>query len=140
MNPFDFVKAINSTKVDLIRESENPALAEKSYNPFLTNKSLSYFVDTILYSNEMNLNHNLDNALQNDYLINSIRKGNRFSKWAKPVEDPNVEAIREYYRVNYARATEISKILTAEQVNLIRIKITKGINDVQPKPTDRSST
>ncbi|CAB5221498.1 clamp loader small subunit [uncultured Caudovirales phage] len=140
MNPFDFVNAINSTKVDLIRDSENPELAEKSYNPFITNRALSYFIDTLLYATEMNLASGLDNKLQNDYLINSIRKGKRFSKWSKPIEDSNVSAVQDYYKVNYAKALEISKILTAEQIDLIKIRITKGVNDVQPKPTDRGST
>jgi hypothetical protein len=140
MNPFDFVSAINSTKKDLIRDSDNPELAEKGYNPYIVNKALSYFIDTILYSNEINLVNGLDNKLQNDYLINSIRKGNRFSKWSKRLQDPIVEVVQDYYKVNYSRALEISEILTAEQVDLIKIRITKGINDVQPKPTDRGST
>ena len=140
MNPFDFVSAINSTKKDLIRDSDNPELAEKGYNPYIVNKTLSYFIDTVLYSNEINLVNGLDNKLQNDYLINSIRKGNRFSKWSKRLQDPIVEVVQDYYKVNYSRALEISEILTAEQVDLIKIRITKGINDVQPKPTDRGST
>ena len=140
MNPFDFVSAINSTKKDLIRDSDNPELAESGYKPFIVNKALSYFIDTILYSNEINLVNGLDNKLQNDYLINSIRKGNRFSKWSKRLQDPIVEVVQDYYKVNYSRALEISEILTAEQVDLIKIRITKGINDVQPKPTDRGST
>ena len=140
MNPFDFVSAINSTKKDLIRDSDNPELAEKGYNPYIVNKALSYFIDTVLYSNEINLVNGLDNKLQNDYLINSIRKGNRFSKWSKRLQDPIVEVVQDYYKVNYSRALEISEILTAEQVDLIKIRITKGINDVQPKPTDRGST
>jgi len=140
MNPFDFVAAINSTKKDLIRDSDNPELAESGYKPFIVNKALSYFIDTVLYSNEINLVNGLDNKLQNDYLINSIRKGKRFSKWSKRLEDPIVEVVQDYYKVNYSRALEISKILTAEQVDLIKIRITKGINDVQPEPTDRGST
>lgn len=140
MNPFDFVNAINVTKKDLIRDSENPELAEKSYNPFIVNRALSYFPETIYYANEMNVNNSLENRLQNDYLINTVRKGKRFSKWAKHTEDPDVQCVQEYYKVNYARALELSKILTSEQIDLIRIRIQKGGTDVQPKPTSRSST
>ena len=140
MNPFDFVAAINMTKKDLIRDSDNPELAEKSYNPFLTNRALSYFPETIYHANEMNVNHLLENCLQNDYFINIVRKGKRFSKWAKHVENPDVQCVQEYYKVNYARALELSKILTSEQIDLIKTRIIKGGTDVQPKPTSRSST
>jgi len=140
MNPFDFVTAINTTKKDLIRDSENPELAEKSYNPFLTNRAMSYFPETIYYANEMNVSGILDNRMQNDYLINIVRKGKRFSKWAKHVEDPDVQCVQEYYKINYARALELSKILTKEQIDLIRTRLIKGGTDVQYKPTSRSSS
>jgi hypothetical protein len=140
MNPFDFVTNINSTKKDLIRESEAPDLMEKQYNPFLVNRALSYFIDTILYANEMNRAKHVDSKLQNDYYLNSIRSAKRFSKWAKPVESADIESIQEYYKVNYNRALEISKVLTKEQLDLIKIKIIKGGNHVQPKPTSGSET
>lgn len=140
MNPFDFVNAINTTKKDLIRESENPDLAEKSYNPFLVNRALSYFVDTIMYANEMNVNKNVENLLQNDYLINSIRKGKRFSKWAKTTENPDVQCVQEYYSISYRRAEEVLRVLTKEQIDLIKERIIKGGSDVQSKPAGRSTT
>jgi len=131
MNPFDFVNAININKKDLIRESDTPDLIEKSYVPFVINRSLSYFNDTIMYANELNINNNVDNLLQNDYYLNSIRVSKRFSKWAKPVEDPEVDCIQQYYKISYPRALEISKVLSREQIDLIKIRITKGGNHVR---------
>ena len=135
MNPFDYVNAINTTKQDLIRDSGNIALAEKDYSPFLTNRALSYFVDTILYANEMNRANHVDSILQNDYYLNSIRISKRFSKWAKPIESSDIESIQEYYKVNYNRALEISKVLTKEQIDHIKTRIIKGGNHFQHKPT-----
>jgi hypothetical protein len=138
MNPFDFVTAINVSKKDLIRESENPDLMETMYKPFLINKALSYFVDTIMYVNEVNIRPDVDNKLQNDYYLNSIRSNKRYSKWHKRPEDNDVEAIREYYNVNYFKALEIIRVLSIEQINLIKIRIIKGGNNVQSQPTGRS--
>lgn len=138
MNPFDFVNAINISKNDIIRNSENPVLAEKSYSPFHTNKALSYFQDTVLYANEMNRASHLDSLLQNDYYLNSIRSSKRFSKWAKPVMSSDVESIQEFYKVNYKRAQEISKVLTQEQINHIKTIIIKGGNHVQHKSASGS--
>ena len=141
MNPFEYVNAINTSKQDLIRKSENPTLAEKDYSPFLVNRALSYYVDTVLYANEMNRANHVDSILQNDYYLNSIRVSKRFSKWAKPVESSDVESIQEYYKVNYNRALEISKVLTREQIDHIKTRIIKGGNNhVQHKPTGGSET
>ena len=70
MGPFEFIKSINQTKKDLIKDEP---LAEKDYKPFLVNRGLSFFQDTVLQVNEMNRLHFLDNKLQFDYLLNSIR-------------------------------------------------------------------
>ena len=68
-NPFDYVNEILQGKKQLIVDD----LSEKGYTPYLTNRSLSYHNDCILYANEMNMRHHVDNKLQNDYLLNTIR-------------------------------------------------------------------
>ena len=74
MNPFDYLNAINYTKEDVIRDSDNPELAEKLYSPYLVNKGLSYFIDTIYAVNEVNRYHQIDHLMQFDFLINIVRK------------------------------------------------------------------
>lgn len=140
MNPFDFVTNINGAKKDLIRSSDNPDLMEKSYKPFLVNRALSYFIDTIMYANEINQAKHLDFTLQNDYYLNSIRSGKRFSKWAKPIENSNIESVQEYYKVSYMKALDIIKVLSKEQIDLIKTKIIKGGNHVQHQSTSGSET
>ena len=44
MNPFDYVNAINYTKKDIMQTPED----ESAYNPFMVNRSLSYFSDLSL--------------------------------------------------------------------------------------------
>ena len=70
MNPFDFVTAITFTKKDIMVDD----VSRKSYSPFLTNKSLSYHQDCILYANEMNSKSHLDSTLQFHYFLNTLRK------------------------------------------------------------------
>ena len=82
--PFDYVTSINSTKKNMMRDSENDELSEKGYEPWLTNTALSYFPDTILYANEMNTYHQLEKRPQYEYLINTIRPKKRWSKWPPP--------------------------------------------------------
>lgn len=138
MNPFEYVNAINTSKKDLIRQSENPDHAEKIYNPWITNKALSYHVDTIMYSNQMNTVPHIDNLLQNDYFLNTIRPGKRYSKWHKNEVSEEINVIKEYYQVSYSRAVEIKQVLTQEQLDLIRKRIIKGgNNNVQSKSDGR---
>lgn len=126
LNPFDFVNAINMSKKDLIRTSDVPALAEKDYVPFIINKQMSYFIDTVFYANELNQHHNIANIMQNDYYLNSIRKGKRFAKWHKKDKTSDIEAVRTYYNVSYPKAQQMVRLLTAEQIHQIRTKIAGG--------------
>ena len=122
MNPFEYLNAINSTKKDLMIDEES----EKAYNPFIVNKSLSYFQDTVLIANEMNRYAHLDNKLQNDFFINIVRKKKRFSKWNKPENESDVEVVKEYYGYNNEKARQALTLLTKEQINELRKKVYKG--------------
>jgi hypothetical protein len=122
MNPFEFLKSINSSKKDIMVDDD----AEKGYNPFIVNRGLSQFLDTILFANEMNRYHHLDNKLQFHYLINSIRKGKRFSKWAKADSLDNIEVVKEYFGYGSERAREALRLLSDEQLIELKNKVDKG--------------
>jgi len=120
VNPFDFTNSINQTKQDLMRNTANDKLAEKSYSPFLTNRALSYHNDTVFYANEMNTRHFLDNLLQYDFLLNTVRPKKRFAKWSKKDKDSDVAIVREYYGYNELKARQALTILTDDQLNAIK--------------------
>ena len=122
MNPFEFLNSINYTKKDIMIDD----IVEKEYNSFMVNRSLSYFPDTVLAANEMNLNHHLDPRLQFDFLINIIRKRKRFSKWDKKKIDSDVEVIKEYYGYNEEKALQILEILSTDQIHELYKKVNKG--------------
>jgi hypothetical protein len=103
-----------------MKGTENDQLAEKSYAPFITNKSLSYFPDTIQLANMMNCNHALDNKLQYSFLLNIVRPSKRYSKWVKKDKDSDLELVMKHYSYNRQRAKEILKILTKNQITKIR--------------------
>lgn len=129
MKPFDFINSINFTKKNLMRGSDNDELSEKSYAPYLTNKSLSYFTDTLLYANEMNKYHFLDNKLQYEFFLNSIRKKKRFAKWAKTDSNDDLVMISEYYQISLSKAKDAIRILSHEQLSTIRNKMEQGIKN-----------
>ena len=122
MGPFDFIKAINESK-DVMK---NDPFAEKDYIPFLVNRGLSFFQDTILQVNEMNRNHFLDNKLQFDYLINNIRPRKRWSKWLKPEKIDNLELVKLYFGFGNEKAKDALEVLTNEDIEEIKSKLAKG--------------
>lgn len=122
MNPFDFLNAINTSKKDIMVDD----LVEKQYPAFMVNRGLSYFPDTILYANEMNRYHHLDNRLQFDFLINTIRKQKRFSKWHKTESSEDVDAIKEYYGYSNEKARQTLSVLTQDQIIELKQKVYKG--------------
>ena len=120
MSAFDYVNSLSHKKNNMMKDTDNDELAESLYQPYLTNKAFSQYVDTILYANEMNIRHHIDNKLQYDYFLNSIRAQKRFTKWAKKDESDDVDIIKEYFKYSYAKAYQALSILSTEDVKLIR--------------------
>lgn len=117
MNPFDFLNSINDTKQDLFTDPQ----AEKDYNAFLINKGLSYFPDTILYANEMNILRDAPKQWQFDFLRIAIPKKRRFSKWhKKDIPTDLITLICKHYKYSEQKAYEVISILTPDQIEYIR--------------------
>ena len=122
MNPFNYLKAINETKKDIMVDD----IAESEYNPFIINRGLSFFKDTILYANEMNRYHHLEHRVQFDFLINIIRKKKRFSKWFKHTDDESIRVIKEYYGYSNEKAKSVMSLLNKNQIEDLKNRIYKG--------------
>ena len=111
ISPFDFINSITFTKQNILTDE-----TEKQYVPFIINRGLSYFPDTVLYANEMNLNHELTKRAQYLYFLNTIPKRKRFSKWAKKIGSDSIELVMRLYEVNDRRAADILSVLSPEQL------------------------
>ena len=119
MNPFELIKSISNSKKDIL---EN----EKDYNAFMVNRGLSYFPDTVIYANEMNKYHHLDGGLQYQFLINIVRKRNRFSKWNKSTESDDIKIIKDFYGYSNEKARDVLPLLSSKNLNIIRNRIQHG--------------
>jgi len=122
MNPFDYVNSINHSKKDLmIGEDE-----EKAYPPFLVNRSLSYFQDTVLLANEMNKCAHIDNRMQYDFLKTAVRPRKRFSKWHKKTSSDRIDIIKAYYGYSDAKAQAISDLISEATLKEMKERLSKG--------------
>lgn len=123
MSPFDYINAINFTKQNLFEDPQ----AHKDYNAWIVNKGLSYFPDTLLYANEMNRHYGIPKNWQFSFLLNSIPKKKRFSKWSKKdTISESLRLVKEYYGYSNEKAKQALSVLSEEQLAMIEQKLYKG--------------
>lgn len=126
-----FENSINSGKERLIVSKQ-----EFKYEKWRTNSSLTNFLDTVMYANEMNLNSIVTDQMHYDYLFYSVRKKKRYgskkSEKDKLLEkQQNEEAelvslISDYYKYNTVKAKSVLRVLTESQLEIIRKRMDKG--------------
>ena len=122
-----YLNAINYTKESLL-DSEDEQW-EKKYYPFIVNKCVAPFPDTVMLVNEINQLHHLDKKLQFDFLINSLRPRKRYTPWLKAKKLENLEYVKEFYGYNNEKAKVALDILNDEQISYIKRKLNKGGKD-----------
>ena len=120
----EYLNAINHTKEKLL-DSEDTEW-EKKYPPFIVNKCVYPFPDTIMLVNEINQLPHLDKKLQFDFLLNSIRSRKRYTPWLKANRIEDLEYVKEFYGYSNSKAKAALEILTDEQIATIKQKLNKG--------------
>lgn len=122
MNFFEYLNNINSSDKDIMQTDDD----EKAYNAYMINRGLSYFPDTVLQANLMNMNYHADVRLQYDFLRAAVSKKKRFSKWFKNSKQDDLELISEYYNCSMQKAKEYKGLLSQEVINKIESQLDKG--------------
>jgi len=117
---------LNSINYDKKALMDNDEKAEKVYPPYVVNRCLSFFSDTILHANVMNCNWMLDKKMQFDFYRLSIRKNKRFSPWVKKEENSNIDLLKEVYGYTEQKAREVLNILRPEDLQTIRKSLDTG--------------
>jgi len=123
----DYLNAINYTKEPLLDTEDDQW--EKKYPPYIINKCIAPFPDSLMLVNEINQLHHLDKKLQYDFLINSLRARKRYTPWMKAKKLENLEYVKEYYGYNNEKAKSALDILNDEQISAIKTKLNKGGRD-----------
>ncbi len=119
----DWLNSINQSKINLIDEDYG---TEKDYPPFIINKCMSGFIDTVLIANEMNIHSDLSKKMQYDFFINIVRPKKRFSPWLRKEKLDTLELIKKYYHYNDEKARSALKLLSEEQIEFIKQRMKIG--------------
>ena len=119
----DWLNSINFTKENLIEEDPS---VKKDYSPYIINRCLSGNLDCILFVNEMNKYSFLDKDMQYSFYLNTLRKKKRFSPWLRKDKVTDLEIIKQYYGYSNEKASQALKILTPEQIKIIKQLLETG--------------
>jgi len=117
-----FLRAINSTKQDLMRSAVEADAAERAYSPFLINRTLAQFPDTVFLANQMNLYPHLPRIMQHDFLLHAVPVGTRTPK-RRPrsrVNEPDIELVGCHFNYSRPKALQAMKLLSKQQIAELR--------------------
>jgi hypothetical protein len=119
----EIIPSILKTKKSVI----NDDIDAKHYKPFIVNKALSYYMDCVLYVNEINIHSSADKDMQYQYLLNTVRSMKRkFQPWQNSTTDKDIECVKSYFGFSNQKAKEALRILNDEQIAEIRKRTDKG--------------
>lgn len=118
----DYLNSINYEKKHVMEDSRD----EKEYYPFMVNRCMSYFPDSILQANQMNTSWHLPKRMQYDYLFHGLRSRKRFSKWEKINHPKEIDLIKRYFGYSTQKALDILPILTEDDISAMYKGLNKG--------------
>ena len=113
----DWLNSINYNKDNLIQDHPETI---KSYTPFIVNKCVSGHLETVLFANEMNVNHHIDKDMQYSFFLYTLRKRKRFSPWLKKEQVDDLDLVKKHYGYSNEKARIAVSLLTKTQIEKIR--------------------
>ena len=121
---FDFSKYLNSINYS----KENVFDPDDEYVPFLVNRSMTYFTDTLMYAAEIGKHMEFsDDSTHYMYWLCSVSKRKRFSKWNKSQVSSDLSAISSIYNVSKEKAKEYESCLSQDEIAYI-VKMYDSVN------------
>lgn len=117
VSPFEYINSITVERDNGILSGKLPP---DDYNPFIVNRGLSLYMDTVLLANEMNIRGHIPLENQYHYLHTLVSKRKRWSKWPKKMNLSKLDAslfsvLETHYKYSSDKCLEISRLLTDDQ-------------------------
>lgn len=122
----DFLNSINYDKKPLLDSDEK---AEKLYTPFVVNRCLSSFTDTIFHANEINCKWWMNKKMQFDFHRFSIRKRKRYSPWIQKETEENIALIKEVYGYTDSKAQQVLNMFGPKELDKLKKSLYRGGTD-----------
>jgi hypothetical protein len=120
----DYLNGINLKQGNL--HEDERAMAK--YPSYVVSKCLAGHLDCILHVNQMNMLYDLDNDMQYNFYLHSIRKSKRFAPWNKYTAEDDLELVKQFYGYSTDKARDALKLLNKDQLEVIKTKLNVGGN------------
>lgn len=132
----EIIPSIMKTKRALIKRENAKEFGFGVCN--ITLRTLSFYEDCLLFANEVNKIPFADPLMKYDFLLNTIRSGQRkFVSQVKPQKSDDLEAVMEYFDFSDSKARDALRVLNPTQIEAIKTKIYKGGIDGQRRKHGR---
>jgi len=119
----EIVPSILQTKKSVLITDEDI----KKYDAFIVNRALSYHSDCIHYANIMNQYAFIDNDMQYNFYLHSIRSMKRkFQPWQKLEKNDDLQAVKTYFGYSNEKAKQALRILSKQQIDSIKKLVDTG--------------
>lgn len=115
-NVFSFIKSLSFSKEYLYNEK-----TEKEFNIFLICKAFSYYLDTVIFAEDVSKMKHVTNKMKHDYLLHSIRSRNRYTPWFKRENPDDFELVQKHFKYSSSKTKIVMKILTKEDIDKIKL-------------------
>lgn len=89
LNPWTYIRSIN--------EAGEPLDDLSAYSPFIVNRALGSFPDTLPYVQELNKRPDIPDELQYLFLFHVVVKRKRYAEWKRERKDEYIEELQELY-------------------------------------------
>jgi hypothetical protein len=108
-------KVLNYLKI--ARQINRLSIAIQNLLIKLINRGLSYFKDTALFANEMNLHADLPHRMQYDFYKHIVTPKRRFSKWGKKAKaSEDITIIQKAYNYSKEKAEAVYPLISKSQM------------------------
>lgn len=125
---YEYTTTIN--KKSGVKPQDNMMEFDKVYQPYVVNKTFSYFLDTILLAQELNLRgspmHDIPLLAHYEFLNHSVPKGSRFERWAKAEKSDEINLICAVYGYSPKQAREVVDLFSEDDIKQLKQKIYEG--------------
>ena len=135
---FEILNSINNSKENLLKKDKHVwndyktglektvYPKEDDYVPFLINRWMGSYPDTIFFANAMNYYYELPITAQYEFYLKGISPAKRFSKWNKVEKFDKIELIQKFYGVSKHIAVSYMDRLTDKDYAEMELSFSEG--------------
>lgn len=99
---------------------------DKDYSPFVVNRMVAGYRELVMFADEMNIRPDIAKEDQLFLYNELIPKKKRRALWSNKRKNEDLEVVMEYYNITQEKADPYMRILSREQIHVLRERLNTG--------------